>query len=182
VAALWGPGANHYPGIRALLPEAYLHDQLPLIAEALGAVVGVIDASFSMVTTPPEELSVRQRLPHVDAFGAERIALVHYLAEGDGTAFYRHRSTGFETVDETRAPVFFDQIEAELRLGGVPPAAYVAGDTPLFEQVAHARARFNRALLYPSYLLHSGAISPGANLSADPARGRLTVTGFLALE
>ncbi|MGC1469145.1 MAG: DUF6445 family protein, partial [Sphingorhabdus sp.] len=26
--------------------------------------------------------------------------------------------------------------------------------------------------------LHSGAISPDAKLSADPARGRLTVTAF----
>nr|WP_294057819.1 DUF6445 family protein [Sphingomonas sp.] len=189
MAAGFGPGANHYPGIRAPLPEAYLEAQLPVIAEAVRAMgvageLRVIDASFSIVTTPPAELGVRQRLPHVDAFAENRIALVHYLSPegGDGTAFYRHRSTGFETIDESRAPIFFDQLEAELRMRGMPPAAYIAGDTPLFEQIGHAEARYNRALLYPSWLLHSGAIAPDAALSSDPAAGRLTVTGFLVAE
>ncbi|WP_447406945.1 DUF6445 family protein, partial [Clostridium perfringens] len=77
----------------------------------------MVDASFSIVTTPPEKLDVRQRVPHCDAFRADRIALVHYLAPegGDGTAFFRHRSTGFETIDEERAPIFFGQLDAEFR-------------------------------------------------------------------
>jgi hypothetical protein len=29
--------------------------------------------------------------------------------------------------------------------------------------------------------LHSGAIAPDAALSADPATGRLTITGFLSV-
>lgn len=183
------PAAHHYPGVRAPLPATYLPTQLASLTGILGSVFGrggtadVIDASFSMVTTPPADLSIRQRLPHCDAFGADRIALVHYLAPqgGDGTAFFRHRSTGFETLDEARAPIFFGQLDAELRYGGVPPAAYIAGDTPLFERTMAVGARYNRAVLYPSYLLHSGAIAPGAMLSDDPARGRLTTTAFLSV-
>ena len=189
VTTSFEPASHHYPGLRAPLPSNYLDDVLPVIGEALRELFGravqaaVIDASFSIVTTPPSDLSIRQRLPHCDAFGAERVALVHYLSPngGDGTAFFRHRSTGFETVDETRAPIFFGQLDAELRHGGVPPPAYVADSTALFERIALADAHYNRALLYPSFLLHSGAIAPGAALSPDPAVGRLTVTAFLSV-
>ena len=184
----FGEADHHYPGIRADLPAGYMADRVAVLRDILREIFGggeraeLIDASFSIVTTPPADLSVRQRLPHCDAFGRGRIALVQYLnpANGDGTAFYRHRSTGFETIDETRAPIFFDQLEAEMRHGGPPPAAYVAGDTPLFEQTLRVAARYNRALLYRSYLLHSGAISADAILSPDPAVGRLTVTAFLS--
>lgn len=183
-AAAFGPAAHHYPGLRAPLPADYLEQHLPIIAAALGrSRIGVVDASFSMVTTPPAALTVRQRVPHCDAFTADRVALVHFLSPDDinGTAFYRHRSTGFERVDERRAPIFFDQLDAEMRLGEVPEPAYVADSTPLFERIALAEARYNRALLYPGWLLHSGAISPGASLPADPATGRLTVTAFLTI-
>lgn len=188
--APFAAAGQHYPGIRAPLPPGYLAAQLPLIAKIVTREFGrcrrvhVVDASFSMVTRPADAIEVRQRLPHVDAYGRERIALVHYLAldDGDGTAFFRHRSTGFETVDHARAPIYFSCLEQELRGAGEPPAGYIAGDTSLFERTALVAARFNRAVLYRSYVLHSGAISPEAALSADPLSGRLTVTGFFAIE
>lgn len=184
----FGPAAHHYPGIRAALPDDYLPTQLrgivAVLAEAFGNAgsVEVIDASYSIVTTPPGNLSVSQRLPHCDAHARSRVALIHYLSDdSDGTAFFRHRSTGFETVDERRTTIYADQLAAELRHGGPPPAAYIAGDTSLFERTMIAEAHFNRALLYRSCLLHSGAIAPDAALSPDPAAGRLTITGFLSV-
>src|SRR3546814_15527958 len=36
-AADFAPALNHYPGVRAALPEAYLEAQLPLIAAAAAA-------------------------------------------------------------------------------------------------------------------------------------------------
>ena len=188
VNATFGPARNHYPGIRAPLPATYLEEQLAILGDMQRKVFGgtsaeVIDASFSIVTTPPGELSIRQRLPHCDAFDAGRIALVHYLAAEDraGTAFFRHRSTGFETIDDTRAPLFFDQLDAEIRYGAVPPAQYIRGDTALFEMTAQVEGRYNRAVLYRSKLLHSGAITEDVMLSPDPQIGRLTVTGFLSI-
>jgi hypothetical protein len=185
----FGPGANHYPGIRADLPPDYFKRIASALdaslSEAFGHVgeVGLIDASYSIVTTPPDCLTVPQRLPHMDAVDLRRIALVHYLSpeDRDGTAFFRHRSTGFETVDQVRSPVYFGQLNAELRHGEVPDPGYVAGSTRLFAQTDQIEARYNRALIYRSAMLHSGAISPEAVLSADPARGRLTVTAFLSL-
>lgn len=188
-ATRFEPAAEHYPGIRAPLPASYLRDALPLIASTLAPVFGrcrridVIDASFSIVTALPDALTVQQRLPHVDAFGPERIALVHYLSPSgvDGTAFFRHRATAFETIDIARSRGYFARLAAELG-EGAPSAAYIAADTPLFERTAVAAARYNRALLYRSCLLHSGAIAPNAVLSPDPAVGRLTVTAFLSVQ
>ena len=99
-----------------------------------------------------------------------------------GTAFYRHRSTGFEAITPPRKAIYHDQLEAELRLGGVPRPAYADGETGLFEHLFAAPARYNRALLYRSNRLHSGAIPAGAALPADPATGRLTVTAFFRVE
>jgi len=64
----------------------------------------------------------------------------------------------------------------------MPPHGYIADDTALFERTALVDAAYNRALLYRSYVLHSGAIARDAVLSADPAAGRLTITAFLAIE
>ena len=187
--ATFGPARNHYPGIRAPLPSTYMPEQLSILAEmqqhAFGGNIAadVIDASFSIVTTPPGELSVQQRLPHCDAFDGDRIAMVHYLSpvDGDGTAFFRHQSTGFETIDEERAPLFFDQLDAEMRYRGVPSAAYISADSALFELTMRIEARYNRAVLYRSKMLHSGAISANACLSPDPEIGRLTITAFMAV-
>lgn len=190
LSARFEPAGRFYPGIRADLPESYLRDQLPVITKAVHQAFGregavqVIGASFSIVTTPPEALALAQRLPHCDSFTPERIALIHYLSPegGDGTAFYRHRSTGFETIDERRKPAYVDRLTAEIGDAGPPPARYMTADTALFEQIALAEARYNRALIYPSFLLHSGAIAADASLSPDPAKGRLTITAFLSLD
>ena len=183
------PALNHFPGVRSALPADYLATQLPLIAtaavEAFGLTgpITLVDASFSIVSTPASELAIPQRLPHIDAFTEDRIALVHYLSPegGDGTAFFRHRATGFETVDEMRRDLFFRHLDIEMRHGGVPSPEYVLGNTPLFECFRTEPARYNRALLYRSWNLHSGAISPHNSLSPDPRDGRLTVTGFFSI-
>lgn len=188
IGARFDPAGQHYPGIRAPLPADYWQRQLPVIARAMGTSFGrfrrlrVIDASFSIVTVDPAGLRVQQRLPHVDAYGEDRIALIHYLAPEDagGTAFYRHRATGFETVDEARAPTYFAAVERDL--AEYAPTGYIAGDTAAFAQTHATAARWNRALVYRSFVLHSGVIAPDAALSPDPASGRLTVTGFLAME
>lgn len=186
-AAHFGPAHRHYPGIRADLPADYFAQVRPALTAVLREVFGaprqidLLDASFSIVTAPPETLATAQRLPHIDAVAPGRIALVHYLSrdDGDGTAFSRHRATGYETIDPGRSVDYLARLDAELR-GGAPPAGYINGDTALFVETARVEARYNRAVIYRSALLHSGAISPDARLDPDPATGRLTVTAFLA--
>ncbi len=185
--AAFGPGRNHYPGIRAALPSDYFDAVRPALTTVVAQVFGhrggiaLLDASFSIVTTPPDRLSIEQRLPHFDAVDPARIALVHYLSDQQGgTAFYRHRATGFETIDAARAPQYLDAMSNEVR-EQTPPPIYIAGSTAQFEQVSAVDAQSNRAVIYRSALLHSGAIPPDAALSGDPAEGRLTVTAFLLL-
>jgi hypothetical protein len=185
----FGPAERHYPGVRAPLPDDYFAQVRHVIAGVMRQVFGlhgaadILDASFSIVTRAPEALSVAQRLPHIDAVEAGRMAIVHYLNPGDpdGTAFYRHRATGFERIDADRAPGYHARLAAELREQGAP-TGYVDAGGALFERTALIPAAYNRALLYPGNILHSGAISAGRALPADPATGRLTVTAFLDVQ
>lgn len=188
-AAKFGPARNHYPGLRADLPLSYFADIRPGLAATLSGVfdhngpLSLIDASYAMVTTSPAELTRVQRLPHVDAVDPQRIALIHYLHPEnlDGTAFYRHRATGYETLDPTRAPTYLAALDAERRSGAEPLPGYLTGSNAQYEQVTSVEARYNRAVLYRSVLLHSGSITAAAVLSEDPALGRLTITAFLLL-
>jgi hypothetical protein len=181
--AAFEPAHRHYPGVRAPLPDDYFTQVRPVLAPVLAQVFGVaairlIDASFSIVTAAPDALTTEQRLPHVDAVVPGRVALVHYLSDaGGGTAFFRHRATGYESIDEARSDAYRAALAAEIAREP-PPAAYVAGSTALFEAVDIVEAKANRAVIYASAMLHSGAIPADAVLDADPRRGRLTVTAF----
>jgi hypothetical protein len=161
-----------------------MRDELEkLIGDTFGLAPAppVHECYFSIVTTPPEALAPIQRLPHVDGLDPDRIAILIYLSCGvtGGTAFYRQRATGFETLDAER---YFD-FDAALRAGieqhGLPPPAYIAGGTPLYEQIASYEAWPNRSLIYSSRALHCAEIASGALLPADPVLGRLTINGFL---
>ena len=139
-----------------------------------------------MVTTKPGDLSIQQRLPHYDDSDPARFAMVLYLRadESMGTAFYRHCSTGFEAITPPRKPIYHDQLEAELRLGGVPRPAYADGETSLFEHLFAAPARYNRALLYRSNRLHKrcqyprAAALPAGSGDRPPDRHRLLPGGI----
>lgn len=186
-ASAYEPMGAYYPGVRALVPPgraAIMRDQLDGLMRqifAIPTVPPVLETFFSLVTTPPAALAPIQRLPHFDGVEADRFALLVFLSgtQGSGTAFYRHRSTGYESVTAARLPTYQARLEAEVRRDGLPPPAYIAGDTSLFELTARYEARPNRALLYRSNLLHCAWIGPDAPLSADPAAGRLTINSFL---
>ncbi len=182
----FGPRGVHYPGVRAPVPPALVRRFLDgldaIIAEVFGIASGhVLETWYSLVTTPPAALAPIQRLPHYDGLEPGRLALLHFLgreAKG-GTAFYRHRSSGCESVDAARYPTYKAQLEADVARSGLPQAGYIAGDTPIFERIALHAARFNRAILYRGNTLHCADIPGDLNLSVDPARGRLTVNTFL---
>lgn len=181
------PMGEHYPGIRATVPPALLQPLLealaPLLAATFGGNYAVADAFYSVVTTPPDKLTTIQRLPHFDGVEPGRLALLHYLSDDapGGTAFYRHRSTGFETVDATRLDAYRAALAADLQRSGLPPPAYCDAGSPLFEQVARYDGVFNRAIVYRSHSLHCADLPPGSRFDPDPARGRLTVNSFLTV-
>ena len=180
-------GRNFYPGLLAPAPLTYVETVARVLdphirqAFALGDVyLGRAVCNFSLATLAPGQLNLAQRLPHVDTVDPLQFAILHYLCgpQWGGTAFYRHRSTGFETLSPERVEAYQTALDAEI--GRSPPAAaYVAGDTPLHVRTGGVDAAWNRALVYRSRLLHSGQIAANAPLSADPRLGRLTANIFL---
>lgn len=181
------PIGPHYPGVRADVPARLAETMRRRIAPALALHFGldpaptVSEAYYSLVTTPPAALTPIQRLPHFDGVEARRIAVLLFLghdAQG-GTAFYRHRSTGFEAVDAERLPAYRAALDEDIRAHGLPDPAYIAGDTALYEQIAAQPGAFNRALVYRGNTLHCAHLPPEVALSADPLAGRLTLNLFL---
>ncbi len=177
----------HYPGVRAVVPPAlvarFVDPLRPLIEDVFSVrACTVVDALYSLVTTRPDDLTPIQRLPHFDGVEPGRLALLHFLSEapGSGTAFYRHRATGFETVTAGRLAIYERTLADEIRREGVPDAAYIKGDTALFDEAAVFEGRYNRALLYPSNALHCARIPDQMAFSVDVGMGRLTVNTFLS--
>ncbi len=181
---------NFYPGLRAPAPADYVQGLYQTIAPILARAFGheanspaSITCALSMVTLPPQQLNLAQRLPHYDASEAREIAVLHYFCDAShgGTAFYRHRATGFETVDEARLERYLAVLNAELKRYGPPPARYVSGSTPVHEEIGRVEARMNRLIAYRGRTLHSGLIPNPYALSSDPLTGRLTANTFVTI-
>jgi hypothetical protein len=111
-----------FPGVRALAPPVYqkfiLEKLQPLLIQEFqlhGKSLRFSMCHYSLVTTTPEKLTMVQKIPHVDSFDMSGLASVHYLFRENlgGTAFYRHRKTGFEYIDESRKLLYFKSLEAE---------------------------------------------------------------------
>lgn len=187
MAAHYHPAGVDYPGRRALADPSYLDLRRELMMQVMGRVFGLSRgiscevAAFSLVTLQPEQLSPRQRIPHHDHSDAGRVAIMHYLdgPESGGTAFYRHRRTGFEAITPDREAAYAAALAEDERDFGPPPPGYPLGDSAAFEQIGAVEARPDRMALYRGRQLHSGIIPDPAALSDDPATGRLTVNMFL---
>lgn len=181
---VWGPSGG-YPGIRAAAPLNYVETLVRALdanirkAFSLESVkLARAECSFSLVTLAPDRLAPLQRIPHVDTTDPLQFALLHYLcgARHGGTAFYRHRATGFETLTPERQPAY--QAVRARELDGAPPA-YIDGDGPHYERTAAFESAFDRVLVYRSRTFHSGRIAADQELSDDPRQGRLTANIFI---
>jgi hypothetical protein len=181
----YGASSLYYPGVRCPAPKEYaqaivaslsavIHDALDISGD-----LKITDSVISLVTTPPEKLVPFQRVPHYDSTDPNRIALLHYLCASGGTSFYRHRSSGTETVMAAAEDAYIRQVNAEVRATGMPPPAYVDGDSALFERIARYDAIFNRALIYRGSMLHSVNVPPNFVPDTNPRTGRLSVNTFL---
>lgn len=181
------PIGPHYPGIRAPVSAQVA---MPLVAPlasllqhafALATPPAFGECFLSVVTTRPQDLAPIQRLPHFDGVESERLAVLLYLdpAEDTGTAFYRQRSTGFESVTADRFVAYEESLRADIARHGLPQAGYIGADSPLFEQIALAEGRFNRLVAYRGNQLHCASLPTGFVPVADPLAGRLTLNLFL---
>lgn len=114
---------------------------------------------FSITTTPAERLRPIQTIPHIDTHDRLSFACVHYLCEPPfrGTSFYRHIRTGLERIENHHLTSYFAMVKKQLMSRDFVPA-YCNNSSDLFERIYHCDLKFNRLVLYPANLLHSGDI------------------------
>ena len=182
---------NYYPGVRRnitpadLAADAYVESLCQQSAQFIAGAFGfdrfnLEAASFSMVTTDPNQLIEPQRIPHFDSADPNYLALLHYIRvpKDTGTAFYCQRTTGIERVTEANREAFVRTAQADVRRF---PAysGYIQGSNDFFEQIGSVEGAADRLVIYQGSLLHSGIIPPGMTFSADPREGRLTANIFV---
>lgn len=181
---------NFYPGVRAPAPPGYVQALITALRPYLAETFGVapdgkahVTCALSMATLPADQASLVQRLPHIDTTSPTQLAILHYLCgpPHGGTAFYRHRATGFETVDPGQAQAYLGALQHEMAEGPRRDEGYITASNALFEQTAVVAPAFNRIVVYASNLLHAGVLSDRP-ASADPRQGRLTANTFFRPE
>lgn len=181
------PIGPFYPGIRAAVSEKVA---MPLVAPLLGKMAEVFGVArepeyfecyLSIVTRAPAELAPIQRLPHFDGIEPERIAVLLYLSDDSegGTAFYRQRATGYESVDAARFEHYRAELDAGTAQHGLPDAAYIGENSPLFERTHKVDGVANRLIAYRGNTLHCAAMPADFVPDLDPGSGRLTLNLFL---
>jgi hypothetical protein len=178
-----------YPGVRTRLPDDYVDMLLPSLLSLLREVYEIpaslehqlIHRLFSLITTPPEDLGVLQRVPHFDTLNPWYLATVHYLNPGTyaGTGIFRHQPTGFERISNERYQDYVAAAEAHMKVHGLPAAKYIDESTDHYELIEELEYRPNRMVIYPGNLLHSGLVQPERDIGWDPRTGRLTANLFI---
>lgn len=182
--------ANFYPGVRAPAPQGYVQALVTALRPHLATTFGAspdgrahVTCALSMATLPADQATPAQRLPHVDTTAPAQLAILHYLCgpPHGGTAFYRHRATGFEAIDPARGPAYLAAARREMADGAGGQGGYITASNPLYEQTAVVAPVFNRIVVYASNLLHAGVLADRP-ASADPRAGRLTANTFFRPE
>jgi hypothetical protein len=159
---------------------------------------------FSVVTTASRDLLPIQCIPHYDSTDPSLFAAVIYLCDptfsgtaaaselrsgfravrrlrASGTAFYRHRRTGYEEITKANVSNYELALNNDLRIHGPPPKDYINGDGPLFETIFSTELKFNSAVVYPARVLHAAKIEKQFTPPKDRSEWRLTVTALLSV-
>ncbi len=181
------PIGPFYPGVRAAVSEQIamplVQPLLPLLEQTFGLSrpARFLECFLSLLTVQAADLKPIQRFPHFDGVEASRLAVLLYLdqAETTGTAFYRQRSTGFESVGSERLDAYRASLEQEVAFHGMPEAGYIDEDSALFERIFAVAGRFNRMVIYRGNALHCADVPPGFVPQNAPGKGRLTLNLFL---
>ena len=186
----YGPDpTSMYPGLRAKLPKSYTREVLRQVYRLFFSIYSIpsnlgmkaVNASYSLITTPENELKPKQCLPHIDSDRPRFLAILHYLNEGPfcDTGLFRHRESGLERVPEDRLDEYLGYLNAhsaDFEEGGT---AYIKGSDDQYELYHRIQYRPNRLVVYPGCLLHSGLVNPEIDVNPDPRSGRLTANIFV---
>jgi len=186
-ADFYVPPHTHYPGANANVPEGYYRTVINLLRQPLEAAFGVSRRRYlnyfgflGLSTQAAADATPAQRVPHVDSYDPNRLAMVHYLCSETygGTGFFRHQASGFESVDQSRAETYVDSVMAERGHADLQYPAFPAEGMPLYDLIGKSDAVFNRLIVYRSHVFHAPLLGAGG-ASKDPRLGRLTANGFI---
>lgn len=184
-----GPEMTYYPGTRGRGSDDYVSTFLHVLEEPMRETFGLgrnvrlnFDNMFSVTTTPASALKPLQKVAHVDNVGKRGLAGVHFLFDRPlgGTGFFRHKATGWETLDDERAERYDRLVAHELEQSGAP-GGYLFGDTEYFERIFNVEPAMDRLVVFAGHQLHSATIPEGVVLDPDPRVGRLTINSFITL-
>jgi hypothetical protein len=182
-----------YPGVVLPVPDRPMQDLYRFIRGEMSRLFsfcrGGIDfyTQYSLATVQPEEFTWIQRLCHSDPRlsrdRANFAALLYLFDNPDlgGTGFYRWRDPDFwlemssRQLDDPEAGL--DMLQERYQMFRDPPC-YMTDSNEAAELLDVAPARFNRLIFYSGDVPHSAFIRHPELLSADPARGRLTLNCF----
>ncbi len=182
------PETSRYPGLVAPLPDSYRIQISELLRRPMTGTFGVHPSFrpanygfFGLATTLPKDMLAAQTAPHIDSHRLNSFATVHYLSRNPfgGTAFFRHKATGYEVVTPIRSDGYRRKRRQELDEYKDRPLADILD---LYEEIAYVEATFNRLVFYRANLFHSARMENNSNLSDDPRKGRLTANMFLNTE
>ncbi|WP_394133211.1 DUF6445 family protein [Shewanella maritima] len=180
---------SYYPGVRAPLPKAYSIEVINYVFQLIYDVYRIPkhlrikpqNLVYSLISQSPESLMPLQRLPHFDTPSPYHFAILHYLNDTPhgATAFFRHKQTGYERINQENMQCYFDSAKAFLdRHQSATPKYYVSSDEH-YQQYSQIDYKANRLAIYPGNLLHSTLVDDALDIDANPKTGRLTANLFL---
>jgi hypothetical protein len=180
---------NLYPGVRAQLPAEFSRPFHAWLTRALHCT-GVLEESchiydgvsfFSIVNKSRANLLPLQRIPHYDSTDPRVFAAVIYLFDraNSGTSFYRHRTTGYEKINDDNANNYKTALNRNMKTLGPPAREYTNGSNDLFERTHSVDSAFNRMVIYSGNVLHAADIDGSLINGSDNGQWRLTVTSLI---
>ncbi|WP_340677328.1 DUF6445 family protein [Paraglaciecola sp.] len=180
---------NYYPGVRSDLNRDYVIAVLQAVYQQIGDIYQVplelklkpLTSYYSLINKSANELVLLQRLPHFDSHKPYFFALLHYLdpSKHGNTGFFRHKPTGFESINKPRVENYLASASAFIKQHGEPEQQYMTESNEHFELYEQVEYKANRLIIYPGNLLHSSLVNPQTDIDANPATGRLTANIFI---
>lgn len=180
---------SYYPGVRAAISKPYAIAVIDQVFQLIYDVYQIPThrclkphtLAFSLISSPPTSLQPLQCLPHFDTSSPYYFAILHYLNDGPhgNTAFFRHRPTGFERINDERAPSYFASAQQYIDKEKLATQQYFVKSDDHFEIIDQIEYRPNRLAIYPGNILHSTLVNPETDIDSNPATGRLTANLFI---
>jgi hypothetical protein len=185
-----------YPGVQLRVDDHAMSDIYRFVRSRMSKLYSFmrgrigIRSLVSMVTVPPERLTLMQRICHIDPNpdpGRAKYGALVYLFKDErlgGTSFYRWRNE--ELVWKAAEMLRNDAAEGEEFLKRHfetfrGPPRYMIESNDVAELLCTVAPRFNRLVFYSGDVPHSAAITAPQLLSDDPKTGRLTLNLFFSV-